>query len=203
MKGLLKALPVLALIGALAVWALWQQSKPDSAQQALPSWTSFDQAKAGDILIQNRNAPAIHLQRQQSAWMLLPVGDEAPLAADAGAVAHLLADLANMRIVRVVSHQPAHFSRLNVDEKSGAHVIVKDAGGDALLDIFVGKPGSDLISTYVRRSGEDAAVTVNRSLTWQVKRVRSGWQAPEPATPAITPPAPLKPDSVADAYSHS
>jgi len=205
MKSLLKILPILALIAALAIWVLWQQSQPDSASQTLPSWSSFDKASAGDLVIQGGNGAAIHLQRQGDTWMLLSASDtdEAPVAANIEAVAHLLNDLANMQIGRVVSHQPAYFGRLGVDAESAAHVIVKDAQGLMLLDIFVGKPGSDLISTYVRRQGEDTAVTVNRSLTWQIKRVRRGWQASNPAGPIITPPSPLKPSPAADVYSHS
>ncbi len=194
--------PLLALIAALAIWALWQQSLPDSAPQALPAWDAFDQAKVSGIEIRNTGAGPVRLQLQNQTWMWLSAeGEKAAVIANDEAVQHLLADLGSMRVGRVVSHQAAHFARLGVDEATGTHVIVSDAKGAVLLDIFVGKPASDLISTYVRRQGEDIAVTVNRSLTWQVKREAKSWQASEPAPSEMMPPVPVRP--VADAYTRS
>lgn len=192
----------LLLIGLLAGWVFWQQSRPSSAPQALPDWPALSPASVAEIEIRHPGRDAVLLRKQQDGWHLLvtgskkgekpsgassgegsgPVsadGPEGPVAADDDAVRHLLTDLAAMRPVRVVSHRAEHYARLGVDAHNGTHLWLRDASGRALLDLYVGKPSTDLVSTYVRLADRSEAVTVNRSLTWQVGRLPDAWKAPE------------------------
>jgi len=43
--------------------------------------------------------------------------------------------------------------------------------------VFVGKPATDLRSTYIRVASEDKVLTVDKTLTWQVKRTPESWFA--------------------------
>jgi len=178
---------VLIALIAVGGWTLWQQSLPDSESQTLPVWTAFEPAQVRDITLAGGGASPTHLKRQGEQWMLLPESDvavvEQAVAADDEAVDHLLADLAYMQPVRIVTRHAEHFSRLGVDAANGMHVVLRDLSNAILLDILVGTPATDLISTYVRRQGDDEAVAVNRSLTWQIKRTHQAWQA-QPASPA-------------------
>ncbi|HKI61978.1 MAG TPA: DUF4340 domain-containing protein [Mariprofundaceae bacterium] len=183
----MKIWAVLLVVVGLAGWTLWMQSRPDSEPQDLPVWPVFKAAEVSDISISGTGMSLTHLQRQGNRWLL--VDDHAngekkhDVAANEEAVNHLLGNLAEMRLVRVVTHHTEHFADLGVDEAAGVHVILRNKQGSSLLDILVGNHGADLISTYVRLQGDNEAVTVNRSLTWQVRRMRKAWQAPPPESP--------------------
>jgi len=186
----MKMLAALIVVAVLASWALWMQMRPQSAPQNLPAWSSFESAEVRDISISGAGFPLTHLQQQGKHWLLLDGeangAEKHGVAANDEAVNHLLASLADMRLVRVVTHHAEHFPRLGLDEATGIHVVLRDKHGSILLDILVGKPAVDLISTYVRRQGVNEAVTVNRSLSWQLKRTHDTWQAPpESPEPAL------------------
>jgi hypothetical protein len=55
---------------------------------------------------------------------------------------------------------------------------MKREGGDTLLDLFIGKQGSDLISTYLRLADRPEVLAVDRTLLWQVRRPYQDWKAP-------------------------
>lgn len=180
-----RLIPWLLVIGLLTGWVLWQQSRPSSAPQALPELPSFAADAVAAIDIDNPGKTSVHLKKQADGWYLVPgAGNDTgtssePVRAATDAVEHLLADLAAMRPVRVVSHKPEHYARLGVDEHGGTHLRLLDAGNQPLLDAYIGKPATDLVTTYLRLASGDAAVTVNRSLSWQVRRMPDAWKAPE------------------------
>jgi len=70
-----------------------------------------------------------------------------------------------------------HDTELELGDKTV--VLTLTGKGGAPLDVFhIGKQGTDLISTYVRRAGEPAVMAMDRALLWQVKRLPNAWQAP-------------------------
>jgi len=193
---------LLTAIAAMAVWAIREQAQPSAASQRLPEWASFSQANVSDVMIRHGKTSSIHLHRQGEHWVLLAEdidSDKQPVLADASenaaskrpaadedAVGHLLGDLSSMQIVRVVSHHAEYFSQLQLDEENGVNVQLRNPAGEILLDLWIGKPATDLVSTYARLQGAHEAVAVNRSLTWQVRRLPESWKAkPEAKAPAI------------------
>ncbi|MDQ6955812.1 MAG: DUF4340 domain-containing protein [Mariprofundaceae bacterium] len=94
------------------------------------------------------------------------------------AALRLLDDLAGMQVIRVVTRKHDYDADLGLLNR-GVRVQCLDAQDVVLLDIRVGKQGSDLLSTYVRRAGNDAIVAVNRALVWQVRRSKKAWKAVE------------------------
>jgi hypothetical protein len=64
-------------------------------------------------------------------------------------------------------------------------VLLKREHGDTLLELFIGKQGSDLISTYLRFADRPEVLAVDRTLLWQVRRPYEEWKAPAPISPVV------------------
>ncbi|MDX8382673.1 MAG: DUF4340 domain-containing protein, partial [Ghiorsea sp.] len=105
--------------------------------------------------------------------------DDASVEIQTVAVGQLLRDLQRMKVRRVASHQAEHHARFAVDD-GGVQVLLKDSAGKMLLDVMVGKPATDLVTTYVRMTAENTVITVNKTLTWQVKRTPEAWLVTQP-----------------------
>lgn len=167
-----------AMILAACGWFLWQHEEPTQASQRMPDWVSINSAQVSSITMQKNNEAAIELHRQGDSWTV----NGQP--ADAEAVRRLLDDMAAMRPVRVVTRKRDHDAELGLDAH-GTRLTLKDASGQVLLDATVGKQGANLISTYLRRQGEDAVLAVNKPLVWQLNRPAKGWEKVVPAQAAV------------------
>ncbi len=83
-----------------------------------------------------------------------------------------------MRPVRLVAHGHKADAAFQLDKRQRVRIRLLDANGRELMALDVGKPAADLVSTYVRRKGDDAVVTVDKVLRWQVMRTAQGWKKP-------------------------
>ncbi len=168
-KKIAWAVSVFVLLGVV-LW-LWQQ--PASQSQRMDVWSNIAVKDIVKMTIQKQSDKNVSLTLQQGTWRLgngdLAVQD---------AVLRLLDDLAGMQVIRVVTRKHDYDADLGLLDR-GVSVQCLDAQGVVLLDVRVGKQGSDLLSTYVRRAGDDAVVAVNRALVWQVKRSKKAWKAVE------------------------
>lgn len=168
---------VALLLLAVAAWAVWQGTRPSGAPQAmLPHWPVIHTNAVARIDIQLSPDEHVRLQKQDGKWMLML---KQPEPASEKNVRHLIDDLAGMRVIRVVSRNRTHDAELGVDDK-GVSVQLSNSSGKRLLDLVVGKQGSDLLSTYVRLADALEVVAVDRALVWQVRRDISSWKAPAP-----------------------
>jgi hypothetical protein len=164
----------------LAGVVIWLVSRPDSAPQSMPEMIRFNPDEVYTLVVTNEGEVAVSLLRDDARWKLEGEGEEGEQKdADADAVQHLLDDLASMKIVRVVTRNPEHYEKLRVSTGS-VRVLLKREGGDTLLDLFIGKQGSDLISTYLRLADRPEVLAVDRTLIWQVRRPYQEWKAPVP-----------------------
>lgn len=168
---------MLALILSLVAIVLWLASRPDAASQKMPEITDFTSETVQSIEIAREEVPAIRLKRSNTKWQLLTNTGEMR-AANGDAVSHLLNDLATMKPIRVVTRNPEQHQKLKVGPKA-IRVTLKDQRDVVLLEVLVGKQGSDLLSTYVRMAGQHEVLAVDRSLVWQVSRPLDGWQGRE------------------------
>lgn len=186
----LKRAVITASLLLLAGVLVWMASRPDSAPQAMPEITRFNPDEVYALDLMNGGAEPVSLLRSGNGWKLKGDGSEGEQeVADADAVQRLLDDLASMNIVRVVTRNPGHYEKLRVTTGS-IRVLLKRESGEALLDIFIGKQGSDLISTYLRIGDRPEVLAVDKTLLWQVRRPYQEWKAPAPASPA-----PVSPDA--------
>jgi len=163
----------IAALLLLAGVALWLASRPESAPQQMPEMVRFDVDAVASIALVAGEGEKVMLSRSDGRW-LLAEGEPA----DEDAVSHLLNDLATMRVVRVVTRSFEHHERLQMDVRQASRVTLSDAGGKPLLELFIGKQGTDLISTYLRLADAPEVLAVDKALLWQVKRSYQGWQAP-------------------------
>ncbi|MDQ6953880.1 MAG: hypothetical protein Q9M20_00350 [Mariprofundaceae bacterium] len=154
----------------LILW-LWQQ--PASKSQNMDEWPTVAAQDIVTIIIQKAASAKLVLQLEKGQWLLVN-GD----VAVQDAVLRLRDDLAGMQVIRVVTRKRDYDAELGMLDRA-VSVQCMDAQGRLLLDLVIGKQGSDLLSTYVRRVGDDALVAVNRALVWQVKRSNSAWKSVE------------------------
>ena len=155
----------------LLLWMVfWMWLQPASQSQKMDTWSDIAVEKIVQVMIQRAGDEEIVLTLRQGEWQLAN-GD---LAAQDG-VLHLLDDLSTMQVIRVVTQTHQHDADLGF-LKRGVTVQCLDAQGSVLLDLTVGKQGSDLLSTYVRRNGDDAVLAVNKALVWQVRRSKRAWK---------------------------
>ncbi|MDX8403859.1 MAG: DUF4340 domain-containing protein [Mariprofundaceae bacterium] len=178
----MRKLATVVLLLLLLSVVFWLASRPDSAPQTMPEMVRFNPTDVFSITLEQGAVGVISLLRSDEKWQL--VGDmsgEGKSAADAKAVQHLLDDLASMEIIRVVTRNPKHYKGLNIDSAETSYgsvqVTLKEDGGKTLLDLLIGKQGSDLISTYLRVADRPEVLAVNRVLLWQVRRSYQGWKA--------------------------
>jgi len=173
----------LAMVAMIVVAAglAWQQShRPpravdQSSEMALQQWPHITPAQVQTIHIHHGKV-LIQLNRHDENWMVVDTYGE--VAANQESVSRLLRDVTNMRPQRVLSSNPKNFARFRLTDDTDR--LTLDGKGDTvLLDLLVGKPGTDLISTTVRQVGKDAIINVNRSLAWQLGRTPASWHAPE------------------------
>ncbi len=161
---------VLLLVGIV----LWLATRPEAAFQQMPEMPEFASDRAQSIEIAGGEVSSVRFRRSDAGWKLLTESGEEHHA-NKDAVLHLLNDLAAMQPIRVVTNNPEQHQKLMVGPKA-IRVTVKDQHEVVLLEVMVGKQGSDLLSTYIRVTGQQAVLAVDRSLAWQVNRSLDGWQ---------------------------
>lgn len=179
MRGWLAWIMTVVVLLGIGVWGLMRWAEPPEALQAMPSWPAVVPAKVTNIVLHaaGPGMSPVHLERRGKTWRVRE--GKHWQDADAQAVADMLGTLATMRPDRVVTENPAHDAELRVTDAAN-RITLKDAQGAVVLDLLVGKPGPDLVSTYVRLAGKPAVLSVNRALDWQVRRPASAWLKPKP-----------------------
>jgi len=169
----LKRLALWAVLLLLIGWSAWQFSQPALAPQVHEPLKTPDISKVAAIELAPISGPVIRLKKKEKKWMLVGKPD---VPANEESVRHLLNNLANMRVVRVVTHTHTHDDALGMNR--GTKLILLDQTDTVLFTLTVGKQGSDLISTYVRIGQAPEVLAVDKSFVWQVKRDLNAWKAP-------------------------
>jgi hypothetical protein len=158
-------------VGLILLTMAWHAlQKPVYQPQDLPDWATIDASMIDRIIIQNSGMDGLVLSQKQGQWYV-----QGSALANQQAVTHLRDDLAEMRPTRILTYGHKHDAELGFAPVS-THVQCLDKQGNLLLDIEVGKQGSNLLSTYVRRVGSDTIVAVDKILLWQLKRTKGGWK---------------------------
>jgi len=172
MKELIAVVITLGLVALIVT-----QNSPNETSQTLPPLPSFVLEDVASFSVQLKGKTKLKAKREGDKWLL--VGSDTPTYLQTNVVSQLLYDLQGMQVKRVASRNPDKFSRFAV---SDAQVILQDTEGKVLLNVFIGKPATDLTSTYIRLADENMVVTVDKVLTWQVKRTQDAWLEPKAAT---------------------
>jgi len=176
MKELIAVVITLVLVALIVT-----QNSPDETSQALQSLPSFVLEDVASFSVQLKDKSKLEAKREGDKWLL--TGRDTPTYLQTKVASQLLHDLQTMQVKRVASRNPDKFSRFSV---SDAQVILQDKEGKVLLNVFIGKPATDLTSTYVRLADENMVVTVDKVLTWQVKRTQDAWLEKQTATKDVS-----------------
>lgn len=166
---------VILWVGLLVLtgWSAWRFSQPDVVPQSHASLVAPDISKVAVIELMPASGIRIRLKEKDGTWLLAGSPD---VPANRESVSHLLDNLADMRVIRVVTHTHAHDDTLGMNK--GVKLVLRDQADTAFFHLTVGKQGSDLISTYVRVGRSPEVLAVNKSLAWQVTRSPNAWKAP-------------------------
>ena len=149
--------------------------QPVSQSQDMPAWQTIQPDDVAKIVIQSASSPSVTLVEKQGVWYVQDKHHQM-VKANRSAVLRLRDDLADMQPIRLVAHGHAHDAALGFSP-ADVHVRCLNQQAKVLLDMMVGKQGSDLLSTYIRRVGEDAIFAVDKVLLWQLKRTKASWKA--------------------------
>lgn len=175
MKELIAVIITLGLVALIVT-----QNTPENTSQTLPLLPSFALEDVAGFSVYIKDKPKLEAKRDGDKWLL--VGRDTPTYLQTNVVSQLLYDLQTMQVKRIASRTPEKFSRFSVLD---VQVILQDKEGKVLLSVFVGKPATDLTSTYIRLADENMVVTVDKVLTWQVKRTQDAWLEQEATTKDI------------------
>lgn len=165
------ALAALGLVALLA-GAIWYGMRPSTATQQLPATPVIKAADVAVVQI-SMSGNTLRLHRENGTWL---AGDGE--RANGAAVEGLLADFATMRPLRLLTRNSERYSELGLGEEA-VRVTLTGSSGNVVADLYVGKQGADILSTYIRYAGMDAVLAVDRTLVWQVRRTREDWLAPD------------------------
>ncbi len=165
----MKELIAVSITLGLVVLLISQQSPRDTLQP-LPELPRFTIQDVAGFSIFSQGKEVLKARKEGERWLL--VAHDAPAYLQTKAVEQLLHDLQTMQAKRVVTRKTELFQRFAVDEHE---VVLQDKQGHVLLDVFVGKPATDLVSTYIRLADDKRVLTVDKVLTWQVKRTLDAW----------------------------
>jgi len=169
----LKRMALWLLLLVLIGWSAWQFSKPANAPQTHAPLLTPAVGKVHAIKLVPVSGTPIRLVKETGKWML---AGSIHTPANNESVQHLLNDLTDMHVIRVVTRTHAHDAELGMN--TGTKVMLLDKANASLLTLTVGKQGSDLISTYVRIGQAPEVFAVDKALVWQVRRASNAWKAP-------------------------
>ncbi len=172
---------VMPLIILVLVVMVLAQKDPGSTSQQLPQLSSFAFDDVQQFSIRQNGEYIIQAKLVDKRWLSAGAGPDSEAVIQTPVVEQLLLDLRDMKVKRVVSHKADNFADFAVTERDSS-VLLSSAEGEPLLHLVVGKPAMDLVSTYVRFANENRVLTVDKVLTWQVKRTADGWLSKEEET---------------------
>jgi hypothetical protein len=172
---MMKKVSFMILLLVLLAGLVWQQSPTETAQ-SLPTLPTIQASEVASFEIQRHQETLLYAELVAKDWLL--VNDEVQAKLKGNNVEQLLFDVQNMRAKRVASHKAEHHARFSVAEDD-TKLILRNHNGERMLSILIGKPATDLMSTYIRLQGEDIVITVDKILTWQVNRTQDAWLSKE------------------------
>jgi len=163
-------LPVALAVILGSAWVVWKGGQPDRMPQVMDEWPMLEVAQVRGLRLDSGKGE-LSLNLSNGSWFVADEIGKHP--ANQRGVEMLLRLLGDMRQMRVVTRSPRMHASLGV--ASGARVTVLDGEGRTLLDLFVGRGGANLLSTYVRKADEDTVYAVDRLLGPLLESPRDFW----------------------------
>ncbi len=162
-----KVLILSVILGVLAVaYGLGVVFSPASVRQresTQPLYAALKADAVQEIRIEEKGK-AVSLKREGKEWSLQLDGTSYPALADR--VEALLEAVAKLKRARVVSGNPQTWASFEVSKENARHLVMKDAAGKAVVDLYIGKAGAAGQGDYMRREGADEVVQTDRALRY-------------------------------------
>lgn len=163
---------LLIVFGGLAFWA-WRSRTgdtvvPESAAQ-LPD-LERDQIASLEIT-RPESDQAIRLERRDDTWF---VTQPLEVPADQSAVSTALDKLDELEMAGTAASNPSFHERLEVDPEHGVRVVARNAGGDTLIDMWLGAYRAG--NTMLRLEGEDRVLSVRGSIKFAFNKELRDWR---------------------------
>ncbi len=137
-----------------------------------PVFSGITSATVERIEIKVPESPQVTLSKVDDVWY---TNVEKKHKADSSLLGSLFATLEKEVTGEVVSDTPDNYSDYQVNETSATHVRILGRDNKVLLDLYVGKAGSNFFSTFVRKAGEKEVLSANASLTYVFNKPE-GWR---------------------------
>ncbi len=181
------------LIGLAVIWLERPGAGPRDDTQVIRFYPNLDVAKVQKLQISHLMT-GVTLTRDGAGWTATTtptrLSQEAEalgqsvatpqesLPADPKRVAGILDTLKTVESRSLISRDASVTPQMEVNEV-GTRVQAYDASGQALVDIYLGKTGPDLVTTYARRAGEPMVYLVKGYLTAQFPADVKAWKKTE------------------------
>ncbi len=164
--NLLLAATAAMVLLALAFLLISPTSEPEAVRER-PAFPLLAEALGDAAVIEVVGADGGFRLTRSSAADLWLLPDRGGYPADGGTVAKLLSGLAGLRLFRAKTAKVENLTLLGLagpgaGPGQGSRLIVRDAGGEPLVDAVIGKrtpdiAGEGIAGTYLRYSGSDQA----------------------------------------------
>lgn len=167
---------VALIVLAAAAWTFDWSRKRATQPSGRPLFTDLATERIDRIRIAPAEEDTVLLAKRDGSWF---VESEGGYAAEPDKIEDILEQLPKFYADQVVSTNPENQSIFQVDSTGTRVWIWQD--GRQIGDFIVGKPGSDLLSTYIRPAGSDRVLQVGAYLpslfqgqkTWRQERIFS------------------------------
>ncbi|MBD3184056.1 DUF4340 domain-containing protein [Candidatus Poribacteria bacterium] len=132
----------------------------------------FDADQVVSVEIKTKDKE-VKLNKEGDTWIVATADN---YAADAKAVSDMLAKVKELEISLVASKSADKHAQFEVDEENGTQIKLFGPEDKLLAHLFVGKMGSDFMSTYVRKANQDRVLLVDGYLKSSFDKGTRGWR---------------------------
>lgn len=183
------------LVGLGVLWFERPGTSPQDDSQVLRFFPALDPATVQKLKI-SRLMTGVTLQKTAEGWTattsLTPLAEKAEAAgqqvadptvripADPQMVERALKTLKTIESRSLISRDALANPRFEVND-IGTHVQAYDASGQVVADIYLGKTGPDLLTTAVRREGEQVVYLARGHMSGQFPADVAAWKKKEEA----------------------
>lgn len=186
-------LGVVVVVGAAIWWLERPGVGPSDDRTQVVFFPTLDPLQVKKLQISHL-MDGVTLQKEGDVWMATPSATKlsqqvdvqnkvapvpaASVVADPWKVGAALRTLKELTAQSIISRDAQNAPQLQAND-IGTHVEAYDAAGQVLADIYIGKAGPDLISTAVRREGEQTVYLAKGYLASQFPAVLEPWKQNE------------------------
>lgn len=122
----------------------------------------------------------LSLEKQETEWS---IADHDSLELRPNKMDPFFERVLGVKKETMVSRNPRNWEKYSVDDSTGTHIRLRDAGGEEMTHAVFGRSSSDWSHNYVRTTGSDEVFLTNESVIHLLYPRATYWgQKPKPDT---------------------